>query len=472
MNRHTRVAFFAVPTSTSFSLLYLLAASALAQPAEPPQKPPRPAAPGPADEPPQEPSPPDAEPEGAADEPAVPAGDIGPAEAAPEPGESTPAEKSRETPAREMPPDQGKQEPSGPAEPADAPPLPEPTAPADRSDAAGPWSMIEPGTLWYLHYTGGRGEAKARVNRVSISRGYVTLKFKPVQWFHPRVTLDTHQNEEGDWMVRLKYLYGNFRVPVETEVLTEPHLEVGLVHIPWLDFEEHVNNYRAQGTMLIERNSILNSADLGVTAGGLLGRKLPGEYRNQVSHKYPGTWGSFALGMYNGGGYHAAEENRNKVFMGRLTVRPLGPVLPNLQLSYFNVTGQGNTADSPDWLLNQGLASFEHQYFVLTAQIAAGEGNQKGDKIDAVGESLDLFGWSVFAELKLPWILSSLIGRYDWFDWDTSGGDPGKSRVIAGYAFHFLPHNFLLASLDWVGYDDSARPAETLWMLTLQIHVP
>ena len=50
--------------------------------------------------------------------------------------------------------------------------------------------------------------------------------------------------------------------------------EVGLGHIPWLDFEESVNPYRCQGTMAIERAGVFNSADLGVSIRGDFGGKL------------------------------------------------------------------------------------------------------------------------------------------------------------------------------------------------------
>jgi hypothetical protein len=330
------------------------------------------------------------------------------------------------------------------------------------------WDRTELGMLWYLSYGHGMADDK-RFNRVHVSRGYVTLKLKPVSWFQTRVTMDTHQDDEGDWKVRLKYLYGKFILPIETRVVTEPHIEAGIVQTPWFNFEEHVNNYRMEGTMFTERNQIMNSADLGATVVTLLGRKLPREYQERVSSSYPGTWGSMALGVYNGGGYHAAEENNDKVFEARVSLRPLGPFHPNLQLSYFVIQGKGNTKQTPDWRLHDVMLSYEHQYFVVTGQFATGTGNQKGDRVDATtGESIDYWGGSGFAELKLPWIRSTLIGRYDYFDWD----DGATSRIIAGYAFHFLPHNFVLLSLDHLTHHDSHDPVDWQVKLTLQVHYP
>jgi len=333
------------------------------------------------------------------------------------------------------------------------------------------WKMVKFETQWFLSYAFGEKQ-DASYNGERISRGYLTLKFKPVEWFTPRVTLDTHQTDNGSWAMRLKYLYGMFRLPLESSWISEPYIEFGLVHTPWFDFEEHVNHYRMQGTMFMERNGLLNSADAGVTVGGLIGEKLDKEYQKKVSSKYPGKFGSFALGVYNGGGYHAGEQNQNKVFEARLTVRPLGFVLPGLQLSYFFIRGKGNTETEPDWQVHDILASFEHEYLVLTGQFSTGKGNQKGSEVNVAGEALNYQGFSVFGEIKLAWIMSSLIGRFDSFDWDKDAGEPVSSRIIAGYAFHFLKGNFILLSYDRVSYDQPGKPADWEVALNLQVEFP
>lgn len=177
------------------------------------------------------------------------------------------------------------------------------------------------------------------------------------------------------------------------------------------------------------------------------------------------------MGLYNGGGYHAVEANDNKVFEGRITLRPLGLLLPNLQVSYFVVHGKGNALAAPDWALHDAMLSFEHRYFVVTGHFATGKGNQKGDKVTATGRALDFIGGSGFAELKLPWIKSTVIGRFDYFDWDRDGGEPATARLIAGYAFHFMEGNFALLSLDRVDYRGSDLPTDWQAKLTLQVHL-
>jgi hypothetical protein len=330
--------------------------------------------------------------------------------------------------------------------------------------------MIKPEVLWFLSYDWGE-ESGAPYNHARIERGYLTLKFKPCNWFEPRVTLDVHQDDTGDFKTRFKYLYGKFILPVETIFFTEPYIEFGIVHTPWFDFEEHLNWYRAQGTMFIERNGILNSADVGLTVGGLFGVKMDKDYRDKVNPKYPGVYGSFALGVYNGSGYHAAEANQNKVFEARLTLRPLWMVLPGMQLTYFYINGLGNTPAEPGWRLHDMMLSYEHEFFTATVQYAIGDGNQAGNRVDSEGAAQEFSGFSFFGEIKLPWIKSTLIARYDNFDWDTDGGPPMGKRLIAGYAFHFLKHNFLMLSYDRSWTDDQA-PADWKVGLTLQVAYP
>lgn len=330
--------------------------------------------------------------------------------------------------------------------------------------------MFEPGALWFLsYYWGETGGAPS--NQAKLERGYLTLKFKPCNWFEPRVTLDVNQNADGDFQARFKYLYGKFILPVETIFFSDPYIEFGMVHTPWFDFEENFNRYRAQGTMFIERNGVLNSADVGATAGALFGVKLDREYRERVNPHYPGVYGSFALGVYNGGGYHAAEANQNKVFEARLTLRPLWMVLPGFQLSYFYINGNGNTAAEPDWRLHDMMLTYEHEYFTLGGQYVLGQGNQAGDRLDDEGAAQEFTGYSFCGEFKLPWIKSAVFMRYDDFDWDTDGGPPAGRRLIAGYAFHFLPGNFLLLSYDRA-WTDADAPADWQVKLTLQVKYP
>ncbi len=341
------------------------------------------------------------------------------------------------------------------------------------------WMNIQPGITWYVSYEY-KKERGISTNRFQITRGYVTLKFRPTDWFHARITLDQHQDDSGDWKVRLKYLYAQFILPWESRILTNPSLEVGLVHNPWFDYEEHINRYRAEGPMFIERNEVLNSADMGLTFGVLLGRRLDKAYREKVNPKYPGEFGSIQMGIYNGGGYHAWEVNENKVFMTRESIRPLGSWFPNLQLTHFFIFGRSNlplqicvdpplcVPGQPRWILNLFMASMEHQYFTVTGQYALGKGSQSGKAVEETNIPLSLEGYSIFGEIKLPWIHSSVMTRFDWFEWKHG---TKKSLVLAGVAYHFFRHNFLLLSFDRATIFAQDKTTEWHVKATIQVHL-
>jgi hypothetical protein len=358
-------------------------------------------------------------------------------------------------------------------------------------------SMFSFETLWYLHYAYAKvpvDESRPALgyeteNAFRVTRGHLTVKVRPVDWFGAAVTADTTQDGDGDMKVRLKYLYGIFTAPMETRFITEPSLEFGLEPMPWIGFEEQINWYRAQGSMFMERNGLFNSSDFGVTLSALLGRKLDAPAREVTSPKYPGTWGSLSLGLYNGGGYTAFEKNAAKSFEGRLTVRPAGGYFPYLQASYFGIIGRGNVEKGEDWnppiwWQHAAMLSFEHRYVTATAQFVTGKGNQRGSYLDwatevdpLTGDEIivgidkvhEYMGASGFLELSLPWIISSVIGRYDWFRRE----DVDRQRIIVGYALHFygFRRNFILIDFDYAIPDKNVEGIEETWevKVTLQI---
>ena len=323
------------------------------------------------------------------------------------------------------------------------------------------------GGVWYLSFQNDGSEGGG--SKFLVKRGYINIKKKFNSWFSGRITPDSHQDDAGDLKVRLKYCYGKFYFP-DLSFLTKPALEVGLVHMPWLDFEEHINYYRLQDKMFIERNHRFNSADFGLTFFALLGGEMDMNYKKKVSKKYPGKFGSIAFGVYNGGGYHAIETNKNKVFEARITIRPLPSFVPGLQLSYFGTFGKGNIKTEPDWFTHLGYLSFEHEYAVFAFTYYLGTGDQKGKYIDEDGVAFNNSGYSAFGELKVPSSDFSIVGRYDYFNEDDCEGDHGDTRLIGGIAYHLAGHHKILFDYDYLTPADSSKKDEQRIQLTLEVH--
>lgn len=331
------------------------------------------------------------------------------------------------------------------------------------------------GGTWYLSYQNGTQKGTG-FNKFCVKRGYLDVKKVIISpWLEGRITLDTTQDDSGDMKERLKYVYAKFSLP-NTNFITKPNLKVGLVHTPWLDFEEHINYYRLQDTMFLERNGLFNSADFGLTFASLLGGEIDKEYQKKVNQKYPGRYGSFAIGIYNGGGYSAKEKNKNKVVETRVTIRPFPDRIPGIQLSYLDIFGKGNStsttlSNGPDWKLNNLMVSYEHEYFVLTGQyLLKGKGNQKGiGAHDNSGKPFDQNGYSIFGEVKIANKKASIIGRYDFFDPDTTTANNENSRIILGYAWHLDNHNTILIDYDKVSYEESGKSDDNRTQVTMQV---
>jgi hypothetical protein len=320
------------------------------------------------------------------------------------------------------------------------------------------------GTLSYFEYSGGKHDDGESFNEFRVTRSYIDVKMRLAPWLRFRITPDAHQLETGDFEVRLKYLYAELRPP-DLGFVTDMKSEVGISHMPWLDFEEHINPYRVQGTMFIERAGTFNSADLGLSIGGYLGGQLDGEFQHDVSHYYPGRWGSWHVGVYNGGGYHAEEHNKNKVPEYRLSLRPLPDVVPGLQVHYFGLIGKGNTEEVgsfPDYRVNLVMLSYQNAWITFTGQYARTRGNAKGSLVDpATGAALRAQGYSFFVDGKLPVLdrTLSLFARYDRFDPDRedwlSSGDDEYNLVNAGVAWRFFRQWMLLLAYERIMYGEN-----------------
>jgi len=305
---------------------------------------------------------------------------------------------------------------------------------------------------WFLAYQYGEEKGESH-NEFLLKRGYVNIKKQINDGFSGRITTDITVDEEGDGEgdveMRLKYLYLKNSLP-SIGPLHKPFMEFGMVHRPWIDFQQEINVYRLQGNMFLERNKVISSADYGIYFHSFLGGDLDRKARKALGRKSAGRYGSLAFGVFNGGGYHAIEKNENKTVEGRLTLRPLPGFLPGLQTSYHGAVGNGNTEESPNWMAHSGFVSYEHPMAVLTAEFYSGEGNIGGTAIQdtLTFEAVPQNGYSLFAELKFLRNRFSLFGRYDHFVQGYDSGDKITDRSIAGLAYHLTGSSKIILDYD------------------------
>ncbi len=300
---------------------------------------------------------------------------------------------------------------------------------------------------WFLKYL---YQESDNSNNISLKRSYLTFKQQLNNSFSIRftqdITLDKEGGDAGNVEMRLKYCYLKIS-PKNIDVLKNAYFEVGLVHRPWLDFEQDVNKYRVQGSMFLERSGMYNSADFGVTFVSLLGGGINKEFQKKTGTKQIGRLGSISMGIYNGGGYHAIEKNNNKTFEARLTIRPLFKIAPGIKFSYNAAYGKGNTPESPDFQLNSFFISHESRYTIATAQYYTGKGNSSGSLSDSTGTAYKNNGYSFFSEIKIPKSKLALFGRYDNF-FSNQETNFKSQRWIGGISYYFYKKNKFIIDVD------------------------
>jgi hypothetical protein len=322
------------------------------------------------------------------------------------------------------------------------------------------------GSTGFLSYQSGKS-AGADYSKFIVKRAYLNVTAQINPYLAARITPDVAQDATtGETKVRMKFVYATFSLP-SLGFITKPCVSFGMVPTPWFDFENRVNLYRMQDQLFFDRVGLLSTADLGLAVGGLFGGEMPDEFRKTVSSAFPGRYGSFAVGLFNGGGYTASEQNGNKALEGRVSIRPLPDAAPGLQLSYTGVAGKGNTLAEPEWTLSSVAVSFQSIWANMEAILLRGRGNAAGNANDAHGTALDRDGWSGFVEAK-PCKRWSVIARYDAFTPDRTKPAIQTRRTIAGIAYHLGNSNDVLVDYDTLRYTHSTKPDDKRAQLTLQ----
>ncbi len=265
-----------------------------------------------------------------------------------------------------------------------------------------------------------------RTNDFETRRNYIQAKafFKENPKDYLRITLDTYQqtkdtasDDTGSWEVRLKYAYLYL-----DEILPHTGVELGQVHRPWIDYEEHNSwAYRSISKVFVEDKNhgvdFTNSADLGFN----------------VKTKLP--YFSSELGLFNGEGYHAVENGEGISAEWRLTGHLLGTgeEKANKDLQYANVSffGQRHSDDTKlrgnadgDFNWYGVHAVYNQPEFLLAGQYIATQ--------DAKA-SLEGTGYSFNGEYRfMPDF--SLVGMYNSYDYDN---DTQMNGWLAGVAYSY-----------------------------------
>ena len=332
-----------------------------------------------------------------------------------------------------------------------APPAAQAPAGPQTAQPAPSYPTVRVGVVSYLQYDA-ELQNRESYNGFDVTRGYLNVTGNLSPRLSYRITPDIKRAGDGSLagslVLRIKYAFAQLRGPAAGS-----WLRLGAHQTPWLDFEEHVNRYRVQGTMFSEREGLIpGSSDFGI------GYLTP----------LPSDLGEVQAGLYNGEGYAKTEATRHKSVQGRLSLRPFrsGELSRGFRLNTFYNLGW-YAAGRPR-RLGIVMGSYEHSRLAATAQwLAATE-----QPVAGVAET-DRRGYSTFLEIRQGLTGWAGLVRVENLDPDTSRRDDDHRRIIAGGAYWWRPSNTtvgLVLTVEDVRYGAAAGAADETRVLA-QTHI-
>lgn len=279
-------------------------------------------------------------------------------------------------------------------------------------------------------------------NNFDVSRAYVNVQTKSAN-LATRITTDVDGRAAaaGQLSIRLKYAFVAWTP--DSSHLT---YKLGLIHTPWVDWEENLWDYRMQGTTAADRNKVIGSSDFGA---GIDGSWHFDDVNAQV-------------GYYNGEGYNAAPGDPGKDIEARVSVRlaksDLGTKSSGLRLSGYAQFGKLNGGGDRQRFI--AMLSYKTKAITLGAQIEMGQ-----DSINSVLTKAKSQIISVYGVYNFPNSKASLIARLDTYDPNTDStstainatGFNKQTRIIAGVAYNVAPNFRILADVDLNSLDGTVN---------------
>lgn len=279
------------------------------------------------------------------------------------------------------------------------------------------------------------------LNAFDLTRAYINVTGKFVEGVSVRVTPDIYRVADGSLAFRLKYAYAAYTP--ENSPLTA---KFGVMHTPWLDWEEALWDYRMQGQMAMER--FRSPAAAGYLASSDFGAGVDGKFG------YDNV--NFQVGVYNGEFYSKPESDSYKDFEARVSVRVLKTDdfsrVGGLRITGYAGVGQPTGGGTRDRYI--GMVSYRSKMLTL-----AGEYGRGRDRLDnlapvtgtpppAAVPQTDSDVWSFFGVFNVPNTRAGILARYDRQTPSTGVTGNDQERAIGGISYQLTPQVRLLGDID------------------------
>ena len=290
----------------------------------------------------------------------------------------------------------------------------------------------------YLQYVYQLKDSANHNNNFDVTRAYVNLIGRFAGGVGARVTLDVNRpTGDNSLRYRLKYAFATY-----TPTGSPLTFKLGMIHTPWVDFEETLWEYRMQGTIALDRNAYLTSSDIGFG--------VDGRWNNDAVNA------QFAF--VNGESYSGGPGDQRKDLEARVSVRVMGTNdssrVGGLRLSGYAGYGKPTTGGQRNRFL--GMVSYKTKQITLAGEFATTKDSVTGTPTPSTtGRVITAFG-----VYKVPNSKVALIARVDIVDPNTSAANDKQTRIIGGVSYQLSPNLRLLLDLDNLSYEATPTPAQ------------
>ncbi len=290
----------------------------------------------------------------------------------------------------------------------------------------------------YLQYVYQLKDSANHNNNFDVTRAYMNLIGKFAGGVGARVTLDVNRPAgENSLRYRLKYAYATY-----TPTGSALTFKMGMIHTPFIDWEEALWDYRMQGQMAMERGGYLSSSDIGFGVDGKWG---PDNVNMQ-------------LVFVNGESYSGGPGDQRKDVMGRISWRALmtddSSRVGGLRVTAYGGYGKPTSGGQRNRFL--GMISYRTKHLTLAGEFASTKDSVTGTPTPSTtGRVISAFG-----VYKVPNSKVALIARVDITDPNTSAANDNLTRIIGGVSYQLSPNLRLLLDLDNLSYEATPSPAQ------------
>jgi len=267
-------------------------------------------------------------------------------------------------------------------------------------------------------------------NQFSIQRAYINVVGKFSGGLQTRVTGDLQPSGSGNQMLRLKYAFAAW-----TPAGSDLTYKLGLLHTPWLDWEEALWDYRMQGTMALDRNGYATASDFGA---GIDGKWQDDQVNAQLT-------------VVNGEGYSGGTGDNRKDVMARVSVRLLktddNSRVGGLRITGYAGVGKPTSGGTRNRFL--GMLSYRSKQFTVAGEYAATKDTVTATPVpETTGRVISAFGVYHVQSSGV-----ALMARADVVDPNTSVSGDRQTRVIGGISYQVTPNLRVLADIDNLSYE-------------------